>query len=40
VKMLKEKEHYESTVEERRKKDKQFGKMIKAHKKNRKHNKY
>jgi ribosome biogenesis GTPase len=40
VKMLKEKEHYESTVEEKRKKDKQFGKMIKAHKKNRKHNKY
>lgn len=40
VKMLKEKEHYESTVLEKRMKDKQFGKMIKAHKKNRKHNKY
>ena len=39
-KMKKEKEHYESTVAEKRKKDKEFGKMIKRIKKARKSNKY
>ncbi len=34
LKMEREKEHYESTVAEKRKKDKDFGKMIKNFKKN------
>jgi len=40
LKMEREKEHFESTVAEKRKKDKDFGKMIKTFKKNRKSNKY
>lgn len=39
LKMEREKEHYESTVREKRKKDKDFGKMVKNYKKNRKRNK-
>ncbi|MFH6768474.1 ribosome small subunit-dependent GTPase A [Gaetbulibacter aquiaggeris] len=39
-KMEKEKEHFESSVAEKRKKDKDFGKMIKHFKKTRKSNKY
>ncbi len=35
LKMEREKEHFESTIAEKRKKDKDFGKMIKEHKKNR-----
>lgn len=38
--LQREKEHYESTVEEKRKKDKDFGKMVKNFKKNRKDKKY
>jgi len=38
LKMEREKEHFESTVAEKRKKDKDFGKMIKNHKKNKKQN--
>lgn len=34
LKMLKEKSHFESTVAEKRKKDKNFGKMLKNYKKN------
>ena len=40
LKMEREKEHFESTVAERRKKDKDFGKMVKNVKKNRKLNKF
>lgn len=40
LKMEREKEHYESTVAEKRRKDKDFGKMIKNYKKTRKSNKY
>jgi len=40
LKMEKEKEHFELTVAERRKKDKDFGKMIKNYKKDKKLNKY
>jgi len=40
LKMEREKEHFESTVAEKRKKDKDFGKMIKHYKKTRKSNKY
>jgi len=40
LKMEKEKEHFESTVAEKRKKDKDFGKMIKHFKTQRKSNKY
>ncbi len=40
LKMEKEKDHYESTVAEKRKKDKDFGKMIKHFKNSRKSNKY
>ncbi|UWX53730.1 ribosome small subunit-dependent GTPase A [Maribacter litopenaei] len=40
LKMEREKEHYESTIVEKRKKDKDFGKMIKQIKKDRKSNKY
>lgn len=40
LKIKKEKEHFESTVAEKRKKDKDFGKMIKQFKKTRKSNKY
>ncbi|MDD5363289.1 MAG: ribosome small subunit-dependent GTPase A [Ignavibacteria bacterium] len=40
MKMQKEKAHYESTVVERRKKDKVFGKMMKNYKKDMKKNKY
>ncbi|MBQ4820203.1 ribosome small subunit-dependent GTPase A [Aquimarina sp. MMG016] len=40
LKMEREKEHFESTVVEKRKKDKDFGKMIKHYKKTRKSNKY
>ncbi|MCB2208768.1 MAG: ribosome small subunit-dependent GTPase A [Bacteroidetes bacterium] len=40
LKMEREKEHFESTVTERRKKDKDFGKMVKNYKKDRKLNKY
>lgn len=36
LKMEREKEHFESTVAEKRKKDKDFGKMIKNYKKNKK----
>ena len=39
-KMEKEKQHFESDSQERRKKDKDFGKMIKNVKKHRKNNKY
>ena len=35
LKLEREKEHFESTVTERRKKDKDFGKMIKNYKKDR-----
>lgn len=40
LKMEREKAHYESTVAEKRRKDKDFGKMIKHFKKTRKSNKY
>ena len=40
IKMKKEQLHFESTVLEKRQKDKEFGKMIKGIKKNRKKNKY
>ena len=40
LKMRREKEHFESTVSEKRKKDKQFGKLIKQYKKARNFNKY
>lgn len=40
LKMEREKEYFESTVAEKRKKDKDFGKLIKRFKKNRKSNKY
>lgn len=40
LKMEKEKEHFESTIVEKRKKDKDLGKMIKQFKKIRKSNKY
>ena len=40
LKMEREKEHFESTVAEKRKKDKDFGKMIKQFKKTRKSDKY
>ena len=40
LKMQKEKAHFESTVAERRKKDKEFGKIIKNYKKDIKKNKY
>lgn len=40
LKMEREKEHFESTVVEKRKKDKEFGKMVKNFKKDRKKNKY
>jgi ribosome biogenesis GTPase len=40
LKMEKEKSHFESDVAEKRKKDKDFGKMIKNVKKHRKNNKY
>jgi ribosome biogenesis GTPase / thiamine phosphate phosphatase len=39
LKMEKEKAHFESTVEERRKKDKEFGKFVKNYKKDMKKNK-
>ena len=39
-KMEKEKMHFESTLEEKRKKDKEFGKLIKSIKKDRKRNKF
>ncbi len=39
-KIEREKSHYESSVQERRKKDKDFGKMVREVKKNRKQNKY
>ena len=40
LKMEREKEHFESTLEERRKKDKDFGKMLKNYKKELKKNKF
>ena len=40
LKMEKEREHFESTLAEKRKKDKDFGKMIKNFKKDRQSNKY
>ena len=40
IKMKKEQLYFESTVLEKRKKDKEFGKLIKGIKKNRKKNKY
>ena len=40
LRLEREKVHYESTVEQRRRKDKEFGKMVKNFKKNRKDNKY
>ena len=38
--MEREKSHFESTVTEKRKKDKAFGKMLKNYKKDKKRNKY
>jgi ribosome biogenesis GTPase len=38
--MEREKAHFESTSEERRKKDKEFGKVMKNYKKDMKKNKY
>jgi ribosome biogenesis GTPase len=40
LKLEREKAHFESTVEEKRKKDKEFGKMIKNYKKDLRKNKY
>ncbi len=40
LKMEREKAHFESTIEERRKKDREFGKMIKNYKKDMKKNKF
>jgi len=40
LKMEREKTHFESTIEERRKKDKEFGKLIKSYKKDLKKNKF
>lgn len=40
LKLMREKEHFESSVAEKRKKDKDFGKMIKNYKNSRKSNKY
>lgn len=40
MKMEREKAHFESTVEEKRKKDKEFGKILKNYKKDMKKNKY
>ena len=40
LKMEREKNHYESTIAERRKKDKDFGKMVKNYIKNKNQNKY
>ncbi len=40
LKMEREKEHYKSTVAEKRRKDKDFGKMIKHYKETKKSNKY
>ncbi len=40
LRLEREKEHFESTIEERRKKDKEFGKMIKNYKKDTSKNKY
>lgn len=40
LKIEREKEYFESTVEERRKKDKEFGKFLKNYKKDKKQNKY
>ncbi len=40
LKMEREKAHFESTIEEKRKKDKEFGKVIKNYKKNMKKNKF
>jgi ribosome biogenesis GTPase len=39
LKMEREKAHFQSTIAEKRKKDKDFGKMVKAYKKNKKQNK-
>jgi ribosome biogenesis GTPase len=38
--MEREKAHFESTVEEKRKKDKEFGKILKNYKNDMKRNKY
>ena len=40
LKMVREKAHFESSLEEKRKKDKEFGKMIKKHKEFKKKNKF
>ena len=40
LKMVREKDHYESTIAERRKKDKDFGKMVKSYIKNKNQSKY
>ncbi|RLD20076.1 MAG: ribosome small subunit-dependent GTPase A, partial [Bacteroidetes bacterium] len=40
IKMGREKDHYESTIAERRKKDKSFGKMVNRAVKNKNQNKY
>jgi len=40
LKIEREKTHFESTIMEKRKKDKDFGKMIKNYKKDKKQNKY
>ena len=40
LKMEREKEHFESTIAEKRKKDKDFGKMVKNYKKDKNSNKY
>ena len=40
LKMEREKEHFESTIAERRKKDKELGKIVKSFKKNKNFNRY
>jgi ribosome biogenesis GTPase len=40
LKMVREKAHFESSVEQKRKRDKEFGKMVKRHKAFKKKNKY
>jgi ribosome biogenesis GTPase len=40
LKMEREKAHFEATVEEKRKKDKEFGKILKNYKNDMKRNKY
>ena len=40
LRLEREKSHFESTIAEKRKKDKDFGKMVKTFKKNKNSNKY